>query len=115
MPDRSSAGAGSRPADPAAPNIADLLRRFSWLPIPGCPGRFTLSPRRPELGIEELLGAPANVRRFEDTRARDAVIVVELEGGGVISYERADGTWLHTLNTPSGFRRKLRELGITGE
>jgi len=94
---------------------ADLLRRFSWAPIPGCPGRFTLSPYRPEIGIEELLGGPADIRRFEDTRARDAVVVVKLEGGGLISYERANGTWLHTLNTASGFRRKLSELGIVIE
>jgi hypothetical protein len=47
--------------------------------------------------------------------ARDPALVVELEGGGLISYLREDGTLMHTLNTPEGFRRKLRQLGIAPE
>jgi hypothetical protein len=34
------------------------------------------------------------------------------DGGGLISYARGDGSYLHTLNTPDGFARKLRQLGI---
>jgi len=44
--------------------------------------------------------------------AKDAVLVVELDDGGLISYRRADGSFLHTLNTTEGFRRKLTQLGI---
>ena len=44
--------------------------------------------------------------------AKDAVLVVELDDGGLISYHRADGSFLHTLNTTEGFRRKLTQLGI---
>jgi hypothetical protein len=49
---------------------------------------------------------------FQVLAARDPVLVVEFEGGGLISYMRGDGTLMHTLNTPDGFRRKLRQLGV---
>ena len=44
--------------------------------------------------------------------AKDPVIVTPFEDGGLISYRKADGTFLHTLNTREGFERKLRQLGI---
>ena len=37
--------------------------------------------------------------------------MTRLEGWGLISYARSDGSWLHTANTPEGFRRKLTDLG----
>jgi 2-polyprenyl-3-methyl-5-hydroxy-6-metoxy-1,4-benzoquinol methylase len=40
------------------------------------------------------------------------VYVVVLDGGGLISYRHADGRFVHTLNTPEGFGRKLDQLGI---
>jgi hypothetical protein len=44
--------------------------------------------------------------------ARDPVIVTPFEDGGLISYRKADGMFLHTLNTREGFERKLRQLGV---
>ena len=44
--------------------------------------------------------------------AKDTVIVTSFEDGGLISYRKPDGTYLHTLNTREGFERKLRQLGI---
>jgi hypothetical protein len=44
--------------------------------------------------------------------ARDPVIVTPFEDGGLISYRKADGLFLHTLNTREGLERKSRELGI---
>jgi len=44
--------------------------------------------------------------------ARDPVLVVEFQDGGLISYLREDGTLMHTLNTSEGFHRKLRQLGV---
>jgi hypothetical protein len=44
--------------------------------------------------------------------ARDPVVVGRLDQGGLISYQRRDGTYVHTLNTQAGFERKLRQLGI---
>jgi hypothetical protein len=45
-------------------------------------------------------------------KARDAVLVARFPDGGLISYVREDGTLTHTLNTPEGLSRKLRQLGI---
>jgi hypothetical protein len=44
--------------------------------------------------------------------ARDPVIVTPFEDGGLISYRKAGGMFLHTLNTREGFERKLRQLTI---
>jgi hypothetical protein len=59
-----------------------------------------------------LLGQEARLAEFRVARARDIVLVARLTDGGLISYKRADGTYLHTLNTVSGFERKLMQLGI---
>jgi hypothetical protein len=53
---------------------------------------------------------PATIYRVHS--ARDPVLVVEFQGGGLISYLREDGTVMHTLNTSEGFRRKLHQLGV---
>jgi hypothetical protein len=44
--------------------------------------------------------------------ARDPVFVARFADGGLISYRRADGTYVHTLNTREGLERKLAQLGI---
>lgn len=56
--------------------------------------------------------ADAKAQQFHVAAARDAVVVVPLSDGGLISYSRADGTYVHTLNTRDGFARKLAQLGI---
>jgi hypothetical protein len=43
---------------------------------------------------------------------RDTVLVARFADGGLISYLRADGTYVHTLNTCEGLERKLAQLGI---
>lgn len=64
------------------------------------------------LSLEEILGPDARIREFRADAARDTVLVASLDKGGMISYKRADGSFLHTLNTEEGFERKLRQLGI---
>jgi hypothetical protein len=90
----------------------DLARRFELRRIRNCPGRFIIRKAPPELTPRELLGSEAEIHTFNVFSARDAVLVVRLDRGGLISYQRADGTYLHTLNDDDGFERKLRDLGI---
>lgn len=90
----------------------DVLKMGLWTPIKDCPGRFTLREASPILSIAELLGADASIKRAHSPKARDTVWIASLEEGGVISYSRLDGSWLHTLNTQEGFERKLRQLEI---
>jgi len=94
----------------------DFVRALGeWAPIRDCPGRFTLRGVAPTLSATDLLGTAEGMRMFPSPKARDAVWVARLEDGGIISYRRADGTWLHTLNTEAGFRRKLQQLEIDGD
>ncbi len=62
--------------------------------------------------VSRLLGERIPESPRISSNARDAVVVTPLEGGGLISYKREDGTYRHTLNTPEGFARKLADLGI---
>ena len=93
--------------------FAELSKTYAWRPIRNCPGRYVLHEARSDLRVEELTGHDeAQVGRYETSMARDLVLVAALDEGGIISYQREDGALVHTLNTPSGFDRKLRQLGI---
>lgn len=91
----------------------EIFRRWNWTPIRGCPGRFALSGARAELRPEEIIGHEIETIEFRVAAAKDAVIVARLDGGGLISYKREGGSFVHTLNTPEGFGRKLNQLGIS--
>ncbi len=89
----------------------DLRGRFPWRPLRGCPGRYVLAGGASASSPAELFGALA----FHETRsahAPDRVIVAPVEGGGLISYAKQDGTFIHTLSDAAGFRRKLAVLGL---
>ncbi|HVG35161.1 MAG TPA: hypothetical protein VM911_18995 [Pyrinomonadaceae bacterium] len=94
--------------------FADLFETLSWKPIRNCPGRYVLQGANSTwLRVEELTGREIKVSAHRVSAARDLVLVAALDGGGgIISYQREDGTLLHTLNTPEGFQRKLQQLGI---
>jgi hypothetical protein len=92
----------------------DTVRKMGeWMPIRDCPGRFVLRGALPTLSIASLLGEGVQIQMFQSPRARDTIFVVCFDGGGTISYRRSDGSWLHTLGTQEGFRRKLEQLQIT--
>lgn len=87
----------------------ELWSRYPWREIRGCPGRFVSDAAAPALSA---IAGGVPVHAFDVPAARDRVLVAVFPGGGLISYERADGSHLHTLNTPEGLRRKLAQLGI---
>lgn len=84
-----------------------------WVPIRGCPGRLIFEGGPVLLRPEELAGSGCEPKEFNVAGARDAVVVVCFGGGGLISYRKAGGEYLHTLNTEEGFGRKLAQLGIS--
>jgi hypothetical protein len=109
-----------RPCARAVPTISyrmmtfdQALRRHTWREIPDCPGRYVSRDIPPTWTVSELLGEPVQEVPLCSENAVDAVIVTPLEGGGLISFKRRDGTYRHTLNTPEGFDRKLAHLGLT--
>jgi hypothetical protein len=62
--------------------------------------------------VETILGSTLPLHTFIRESARDPILVVPLPDGGLLSYARPDGSFVHTLNTPDGFTRKLSQLGI---
>lgn len=88
------------------------MEKWVWKPIRNCPGRYVLQGGRPDLSPQEIVGNEIQISAYRTSTAKDTVLVAAIEGGGLISYQRQDGTFLHTLNTPEGFARKLRQLGI---
>lgn len=85
-----------------------LLAAHAWRAIADCAGRFSLPPMN--LAPSALVGA--GVRPLPSTVARDRVLVAAVQGGGLISYVRPDGTFVHTLGTREGFARKLAQLAL---
>ena len=93
--------------------IFDRLQQSrNWKPIPNCPGRYVLLDAKADLSLRDLLGSEVEAHEYKTDAARDTVLVISLDRGGLISYKRDDGSYLHTLNTPEGFQRKLLQLGI---
>lgn len=90
---------------------AQLLAERPWKPIRGCPGRLVLDGLS-ERSVEDLAGltSPASARL--SPMAPDPVLVVQLADGGLISYRKPDGRYLHTLATTEAFERKCRQLGF---
>jgi len=100
-------------ADSAEPaTFSALFERWSWRPIPNCPGRYALRSGPVAAPPEEIAPGASGGSEHVSGSARDPVIVTPFEDGGLISYRKSDGMFLHTLNTREGFDRKLRQLGI---
>jgi hypothetical protein len=90
-----------------------IQQRGDWRPIRYCPGRFVLRGAPALLSVVDLIGEAVRVQRFQSSKARDTVFVACLANGGIISYQQSAGTWVHTLCTMEGFKRKLHQLEIT--
>jgi hypothetical protein len=88
----------------------ELFAAWPWKPIPNCPGRFVLPPS--SLTPQQLLQDDAPLPRRRAAAARDPVITAAIDNGGLITYCKPDGRYVHTLNTPEGFERKLAELAV---
>ena len=92
----------------------DLKSRWTCRPIPDCPGRFVLRDAG-HVSPAELVGPGLTLVEYRLDAAPDPVVIVRLDSGGLISYRKQDGTYVHTLNTPDGFARKLRQLNAPDE
>ena len=91
----------------------ELKNLWNWKRMRGCPGRYILPGTEFNGSAYDLLGARTKLDEFCVDTTEDPVVVARLaQGGGLISYRRGDGDYIHTLNTEEGFRRKLDQLGI---
>lgn len=92
--------------------FSELFSALPWRPIPNCPGRFVLRGGPCALSPREIVGEGPVLEESLSPRCADAVIVARLDSGGLISYRKGDGRYIHTLNDSEGFGRKLSELGM---
>lgn len=92
--------------------FSELLDRCAWRPIANCPGRYVLAAGPVATPPSDLVRGAKGSSEHVTVSARDPVIVTPLDDGGLISYRKANGLFLHTLNTRDGFERKLDQLGI---
>ena len=90
----------------------EIKSRWNWSPIRNCPGRFVLRGIDKNISPGEIAGDGIQFGEFRVEKAEDKVVVARISGGGLISYQKNDGTFIHTLNTVEGFERKLKQLGI---
>jgi len=90
----------------------ELVHDHSWAPLRGCPGRYVLRGGPSLITPGDLLGEGAELKESRSSLTADPVIVARTEWGGLISYRKDDGRYIHTLNTVEGFARKCRQLGI---
>lgn len=93
-------------------SFEELKSKRDWVPIRNCPGRFRLREAVTRVTPEELVGPGCELKEFRVEGGRDPVVAGRFVGGGLISYRKAGGKYLHTLNTEEGFDRKLNQLGI---
>jgi hypothetical protein len=112
--------------------LRKLYESYGWKMIPNCTGRHTCRDHRlvttlPPLDVLEradLLntdgGQPLVEHRFSLPGRKDPVAIVPLDDAnttGVITFvkkgdDEEEPHYVHTLNTASGFRRKLEAIGI---
>jgi hypothetical protein len=92
--------------------FSSLFDRWAWRAIPNCPGRYVLAAGPVATPPEDMVPGAGGGIEHASILARDPVIVTPFDDGGLISYRKADGMFLHTLNTREGLERKLLQLGI---
>ncbi|CAF1005644.1 unnamed protein product [Adineta ricciae] len=80
-------------------DFAKLFELYSWKEIKNCPGRYVLN--------NQIL-----IQIFTSEICRDAIHIGKFTDGGLLSYGKSDGTYVHTLNNSSGLTRKMNHLNI---
>jgi hypothetical protein len=93
-------------------SFRDIFGKYQWREIRNCPGRYCAKDIPPNCTVSKLLEEPVTEQLQSSPRAKDFVIITPMEHGGIISFKRRDGSYLHTLNTPEGFARKRADLGL---
>lgn len=88
-----------------------LFQLHPWREIPHCPGRYLLRKK----ANEQLKFVSPNeiaIEIFNSDVCPDRIHLGRFIDGGLLSYEKSDGTFVHTLNNPSGLQRKMTHLCI---
>lgn len=102
-------------------DLQRLWDLWNWTEIKNCPGRYVTKKNveAQQTPLQNLIVDRLNVTgriMSITTDHTDHVETIHFEGGGgVITYCKCNGTFVHTLNTESGYDRKMRALGLEYE
>ncbi|CAF0927136.1 unnamed protein product [Adineta steineri] len=93
-----------------------LFTLYSWKEIKNCPGRYLLTKQDNEhlrlISPSEILNNKISIQIFDSEICRDRIHIGKFIDGGLLSYEKSDGTFVHTLNNISGLTRKMNHLNV---
>ena len=112
-------GAGDFVGDGGAA-LQSLWDAAAWKALRNCPGRYAhakasreLGAKPPEQLLADLFGAAAPPLTRLEIPGKDPIDVARLPGGGgLLTYAKSGGRYVHTLNTESGLVRKCEALAI---
>jgi hypothetical protein len=100
----------------------EVAKTWKWKEIENCPGRFVLEDFKEKESLknktplEILKNQDGKEFKFKSVNCKDELLIVLLEDeGAILSYQRKNGDYCHTLNTPSGLKRKMKQLEINFE
>ncbi|WP_013627194.1 hypothetical protein [Rubinisphaera brasiliensis] len=104
------------PQSPASNNeaeiaCAEVLAKGTWERMDGDQVRWVWKGDR-NVSPRDLLGEQADLQLFPSVSGSGSIAICVLDDGGLVSYEREAGQWLHTLNGVSAFRYKVYELNV---
>lgn len=98
------------------PCFTKLFNLYSWIEIKNCPGRYLLTKadnqRLRLIPPNEFLNNKITIQIFSSQICPDPIHIGKFSDGGLLSYEKSDGTFVHTLNNTSGLNRKINHLNI---
>lgn len=97
-------------------SFSRLFQLYPWKEIPHCPGRYVLRKKSNEqlrsIPPNEFLNNQIRIEIFNSDVCPDRIHIGQFVDGGLLSYEKSDGTFVHTLNNISGLKRKMNHLCI---
>ena len=103
--DEGFVGDGSAPGD-GGRHLQKLYEKFPWRPINGKPGHWSM--KRVGDGMPpEALVSTCGISAFTPERFQSDVVVIEfIDGGGLWTLVKPDGTFAHTLLTKSALSQR---------
>ena len=92
-----------------------IFEKWNWKPIQNCPGRYIFSAGVSDLTVSDIAASRSPVLEYASQAVPDKFLVMKFDdGGGIISYRKSAGCFLHTLNDADGLARKLSQLMAEG-
>jgi hypothetical protein len=89
-----------------------LMAKYAWIQLPDERNRWHLEQKWSPMTLAELISEPAEIVTHKTTGSSYTIHILRFADGGVITYQKGEANYLHTLNTLSLFKKKLWDLGL---